>query len=59
MGRPKKESVVSEAVATDKPKKEAKSFEKFWEGYKKNICNASEREQIIAEDAAKAAWEAK
>ncbi len=58
MGRPKKEE-STEAVVPAKEKKPSSTFKKFWDGYKEKIRNASEREQNIAEEAAKAAWEAK
>jgi hypothetical protein len=59
MGRPRKNPESTEAVVPAKEKKEKKSFTAFWDGYKEKIRNASEREQNIAEEAAKAAWESK
>jgi len=62
MGGPRKNPEATEAVVPAKEKKEKKSsntFKKFWDGYKDKIRNASEREQNIAEEAAKAAWESK
>lgn len=59
MGRPKKNPEPTEAVVPAKEKKEKKSFKAFWESYKESICNISEREYIIAEAAATAAWDAK
>lgn len=58
MGRPKKEE-STEAATPAKEKKPSSTFKKFWDGYKEKIRNASEREQNVAEEAAKAAWEAK
>lgn len=59
MGRPRKNPEPTEAVVPAKEKKEKKSFTAFWFGYKESICNVSEREYVIAEAAAAAAWNAK
>ncbi len=59
MGRPRKNPEATEAVVPAKEKKSSNTFNKFWDGYKEKIRNASEREQNIAEEAAKAAWESK